>query len=81
MLIITNWDQAQVFQLMYSSPEYNNLQRGLLGFLTENDLILFQIVVAKSFDQIMQTRMLLSQIQDKMNDIEGIKFFGINTTY
>ena len=81
MLIITNWDQAQVFQLMYYSPEYNNLQRGLLGFLTENDLILFQIVVAKSFDQIMQTRMLLSQIQDKMNDIEGIKFFGINTTY
>jgi hypothetical protein len=54
---------------MYYSPEYNNLQRGLLGFLTENDLILFQIVVAKSFDQIMQTRMLLSQIQDKMNDI------------
>lgn len=31
------------------------------------------IVDAKSFDQIMQTRLLLSQIQDKMNDIEGLE--------
>jgi hypothetical protein len=39
LLIITNWDQAQVFQLMYSSPEYNNLQRGLLGCKLLNKMI------------------------------------------